>query len=185
MGRDKLGLGLGGRSFLARALAALAPASPRLVVVAPGRADAARQAGAVPPAQVLENPDPSRGMLSSVAAGIEAAGEGWALVLPVDCPLVAPETTALLVAASRATPRTVAVVPEHAGRRGHPVLLGPDVGRAVRDAMTAGVDTHLEALLDRFSDRVVALPVDDPAVLDNVNTPGDVAVLRARWGAQT
>lgn len=180
MGRPKAGLDLGGRTALGRALDSLACASPLAVVVAPDGAPAARAAGAAPPIVIVANPDPDRGMLSSVATGLEAVGGGWTLLLPVDCPVVSPLTTALLLAARRDTPRCVAVVPEHEGRRGHPVLLGPPVCEAVRRAVAARADAHLEAILQGFEALVVGVAVDDAATLDNVNTPGDLACLRAR-----
>jgi len=185
MGRPKSDVRLGGQTLLARALTTLGQTSPLAVVVAPGRVDAALAAGAVAPVDVVVNPDPDRGMLSSIATGLQAVGGGWTLLLPVDCPLVPARAAALLVASRRATPRCVAVVPKHAGRRGHPVLLGPDVCRAVERAVAAQADTHLEAILQGFGERVVEVDVEDEAILDNVNTPGDVERLRARRTVET
>jgi molybdenum cofactor cytidylyltransferase len=62
------------------------------------------------------------------------------------------------------------VVPTHAGRRGHPVLFA----RAVFDELlTAPNDEGARAVVRKDPTRVLAVPVDDPAVLEDFNTPED------------
>lgn len=175
MGVPKQGVLLAGRTLLHRALDTLeeAGAAPLVVVIAPG---AAADGAAARGARVVTNPDPARGMLSSVLTGLSAAraaGAPWALVLPVDCPRTAPSTAALLMAAVRGT-EAAAAVPEHAGRRGHPVLVGPAAFDEVHGAVARGDDRTLADVLAALGDGVRVVPVDDPAVLDNVNRPADL-----------
>jgi molybdenum cofactor cytidylyltransferase len=181
MGAPKAEALLEGQPLLTRALHSLGLATERrFVVVAPGAEEAARAAGATPDVIVVENPDPDRGMLSSIAVGLAAAGPVWIMVLPVDCPAVNPATPALLAGALHDRRPSAAVVPTAQGRDGHPVLLGPDLCRAVIEADRLGESTSLGALLEAHRDEVVRLAVGDPAVLDNVNTPEDLDALRSR-----
>ncbi len=188
MGQPKFAIDLRGRTLLRRCLDTLAAggASPILVV---GRTDsaAALALAAGPDVIVAINPDPDRGMLSSVHAGLRTAadnpsapaGDLWCYVLPVDCPAVLASTCALLSAAVHGT-EAAAAIPEHRGRRGHPVLLGPEVARSVREAVEADGGGTLAQVLAAFGERVCVVPVDDSAVTDNVNRPGDVQRLRER-----
>ena len=180
MGRSKPALGLGGQTFLAGALRALGSSAPLIIVVAPGQEAAARLSAADADARVVVTPHPDRGMLASIRTGLDAAGHPWAFVLPVDCPAVDPRTVALLEAAVRGTGGVAAAVPVYEGRTGHPVLLGPPMHRAVREADDAGLGVSLAELLERTGEGVARVQVGDAAVLDNVNTPADLERLRAR-----
>jgi molybdenum cofactor cytidylyltransferase len=96
------------------------------------------------------------------------------LVLTVDRPHVLPATVVALVAAFRDAP-AYAWQPEHAGRRGHPQIYPA----ALLSALAAlPPDSDPRELLRGHSALRRALPVDDPAVLDNLDTPQDLARLR-------
>lgn len=189
MGRPKFAVTLRGATLLVRCLDSLATAStaPLVVVARAGDQDAIATASVPHRPALTINPDPDRGMLSSVHAGLSAAGVGrpgeagatWAFVLPIDCPGVTPSTCALLSAAVRGT-EAAAAVPEHRGRRGHPVLLGSEVARSIQATVEAEDGGTLAQVLAEFGDRVRVVPVDDEAVTDNVNRPGDVERLRER-----
>ena len=177
MGRAKATVEAAGRTFLERAIAALQACSSTLVVLAPGDAVVAAAATRLG-ARAVVNPEPERGMLSSIAVGLRAAESAWAFVLPVDCPAVRPDTVALLAASRRGTRKCAAVVPDFAGRGGHPILLGPEVAAAAARAVAGGQHISLERLLEGVP--VVRVPVQDPGVLDNVNSPEDLALLLRR-----
>ena len=143
-----------------------------VVVLGPPHGDTIR--GALPPALVVAwNPDPARGMLSSVQAGLAALdGEvEAALVWPVDIPFVGVATVRTLVMHDGTI-----VVPVHNGRGGHPLRLG----RAhFAEVMTLDPARGLKALLDARASDVTRLPVADAAVLVDVDTPDDYARTRA------
>jgi CTP:molybdopterin cytidylyltransferase MocA len=64
-----------------------------------------------------------------------------------------------------------AAVPVHAGRGGHPVLLGPGlVARLLERPATSRLDEELRALPQG---RIARVPVDDARVGLNLNTAGD------------
>ena len=66
---------------------------------------------------VVVNPDPSRGMFSSIQTGVSAAEGDPILVLPGDMPFVRSETVAALVAAARLGE---IVSPRYGSKHGHP-----------------------------------------------------------------
>ena len=116
MGGPKALLAAGGEGFLARCARLLHPASVESVVAVVGHEAerVVREAGPPADVQVVINPRYAEGMLTSIRAGLDAAGAGGAdavLVHPVDHPLVEPETVArvldaLLSGAVIAVPRT-------------------------------------------------------------------------------
>jgi molybdenum cofactor cytidylyltransferase len=135
--------------------------------------------GAFPVEDPVTNPDPSRGMLSSVQCGLRALPEGCdaILVWPVDHPLVTSSTVAAMIAAFRADDPPI-VVPVHGGRRGHPVLFA---SRVVPELLSADPGIGARRVVHAHSDRL-ELPVADPGILDDIDTPDDyrrVAVSRS------
>ncbi len=104
------------------------------------------------------------GQAESVRVALGELGRCRLLVLPVDVP--APSRAvldALLDAPGSA-------VPCFEGRRGHPVLLGPDAVEQLREAVP---EHGLRSLLRSARE----VPVRDPSVLWNLNQPRDLA----RW----
>jgi CTP:molybdopterin cytidylyltransferase MocA len=135
-----------------------------VVVIGPPFGDAvAAEAGALG-AEIVVNPDPGRGMASSVALGFaHVIGRGdEALLWPVDHPHVAART----VVALREAVADV-VVPRFGGRGGHPALVSAAVWPALAACPPGGAR---EVLADpRF--RRIDLEVDDPGVVRDVDTP--------------
>jgi len=183
MGSPKAWLDAGGQPFVVRLLAALQTAGvTRRIVVAPVH-DAAMQAVCdAHAAELLVNPDPDRGMLSSIHICLRAlrAGEARApavdalFVAPVDCPCVQVQTLALLVAQFAATQAPI-VVPSHGGRRGHPVLFAAQL---FDELLQAPLDVGARAVVRAHAADRLEVPVEDAAVLDDVDTPEDWARLR-------
>jgi molybdenum cofactor cytidylyltransferase len=137
-----------------------------LVVAAPSGAKAIGQALSGLPVRLVTNPDPSRGMFSSVQCALASARQAdQGLLLPGDMPYVQPSTIAAVISAGRGGGRTV--VPVLAGHRGHPVLCSS----RLRDRIVAApVDARLDQLLDE--EDVVAVNVTDPGVRRDVDRPG-------------
>ncbi len=165
MGGPKAELVIDGVRLVDRAVAAAhgAGCAPVLAVVRAGTA--------VPAAQVVVNPDPDRGMRSSLALAVAAVEEDVALaVLLVDAPGIATAAIAAVVAAWR--PNRIAVG-RYAGRRGHPTVMAPALWRTALEL--AGPDEGARALL-----------AARPDLVDDVDVPGDPADLDtqadlARW----
>lgn len=117
-------------------------------------------------ARVVENPDPSRGMASSIRCGFAALGAGdRALLWPVDHPRVRAATVRALLAVDGDV-----VVPRHGGRGGHPVV----VARAVWPALAACPPEGARAVLRDPRWRRRDVEVDDPGVVRDVDLPADL-----------
>jgi molybdenum cofactor cytidylyltransferase len=89
-------------------------------------------------------------------------------------PLVTPAIIDRLIAAFAANPMAKAVAPTVAGQRGNPILIGRNLFDAV---MGLRGDIGARKLLDAARDDVVEVPIDDAAVLADVDTPEALAKL--------
>jgi molybdenum cofactor cytidylyltransferase len=124
--------------------------------------------------QVVENRDYEEGMFSSARRGCREVRSQWFFLALGDMPRVSPETYRELARAGRASPRVPAIIPRFRGKKGHPLYLSSEVCRRILDAppgwslrdVLAGVPNLL-------------LPVGDPHVLQDVDTPEDYRGLTA------
>jgi len=172
MGRPKASLIVPGTgaTFADAVLATLASAGITAVrvVVAPDAAGSL-------PGEVV-NPDPARGMLSSVQAGLRALPQETEAVLlwPVDHPLVSAATVRSLVDRFRVDAPPI-VVPTLGGRRGHPALFA---ARVIPELLSADPSVGARAVVLAHADRV-ELPVADRGVVRDIDTPGDLGAIGA------
>jgi CTP:molybdopterin cytidylyltransferase MocA len=152
MGRPKADLVVAGERLLDRAISVLREAGcdPVLAVV--------RDGTPVTDAQRLVNPDPDRGMRSSLALAVAAARGADALaVLLVDLPGVGADAVRAVVTAWQ--PGRIAVA-RYGSRRGHPTVMSPELWGEALDC--AGADEGARALL-----------AARPELLDEVAVAGD------------
>ena len=170
---NKLHQALNGRPVLAWALAALSrlPATSAIAVLAPDDALAAAlalEAGFTP----VPNPARATGMGGSIACGMRALSDEVDAVLIAlgDMPRVTHSSLEALLAAFSA--RDQIVVPCCDGRRGHPVLFGVHHFSALR---ALDGDTGAREILKQHAALVREVPVNDPGVLLDVDTPQDLA----------
>ena len=182
MGRPKLLLPFAGSTMLGCLVDSLRRGGVERVILVTGPDDERLQAWAEERAvEVAVNPDPSRGMLSSLWAGLEHAGgadrlaaqERSLLVTPADKPAIRPETVRRLIAAVEREGAELAV-PVHRGERGHPLAIAP---RLVGRILDLPLERGLRALLDEVQPRRLA--VDDAGAVLDVDTPEDYERLRA------
>ena len=116
------------------------------------------------------NPDPSRGMLSSIQAGISGAVGDIFVVLPGDMPYVQPETVAAVVEAAQES--GLIVSPRFEGKRGHPIALPGRLRAAILNATPKW--TLQEVLLPEANNRI-EIDVEDGGVLRDVDTKDGIA----------
>ena len=122
----------------------------------------------------VENPDPSRGMFSSIQVGVATANGDALVVLPGDMPYVRPETVRAVIAKYRERPAIVS--PRYKGKRGHPVVMP----LSLRDEIAATAATaNLHEVIKHHQDERVDLDVDDAGVVRDVDTPADLERPRA------
>lgn len=167
MGRSKALLEVDGRSFLAACVRTLRDGgcAPVVVVVPPGASAEIEEAGRAG-ARAVETAEPGGEQVDSLRRGLDAlGGEGAAVVLPVDHPLVRPATVRALVDAAAGAAGAV-VRPTVGGEPGHPTLFPRSIWAALRDpSLPRGARSVVEAA------RTVDVPVDDPGVLADIDTP--------------
>ena len=122
-----------------------------------------------PRVRPVENPDPSRGMFSSIQAGVATANGDALVVLPGDMPYVRAETVRAVIAKYRE--RRAIVSPRYNGKRGHPVVMP----LALRDEIAATASTaNLHEVIKQHQDMRVDLDVDDAGVVRDVDIPADL-----------
>ena len=162
MGAPKAELLLDGVRLVDRAVAALTDGGCAEVVAV------TRTGMAVPGARVVVNPDPERGMRSSLALAVDAVGGVDALaVLLVDMPGVGSAAVRSVISAWR--PGRIAVA-SYFGRRGHPTVMSPGLWRTALEL--ASGDEGARALLASRPELLDDIAVDgDPGDLD---TPADL-----------
>ena len=169
---------LEGRTFVERIAGCLRDGGCRQVIVVVGPPHEARVAEALAGAAALaRNPDPDKGMSSSLQVGLAAArdhGSGAAVVALVDHPGVRATTVRAVIDAWSGQPIKL-VRPSFRGARGHPFLVASSLFDDLL-SLPAGADPRpvLRAATPQLD-----LPVDDPAVLDDLDT---VAAIVAAGG---
>ncbi|HOX27133.1 MAG TPA: nucleotidyltransferase family protein [Candidatus Krumholzibacteria bacterium] len=166
---------VGGVPLVLRAVDCLLPWCSRVVVVAGHRrADVAELVAGRAGVEVVVNEDHDRGMFTSVQIGARAiapGSEGF-FVLPADCPLVGTAVAGELIDAFVRHGGRRAVVPEHGGRGGHPVLL-PISARA--RVLAAPATATLREIVAAVG--AVRHAVADAGVLMDLDTPADLRAL--------
>jgi molybdenum cofactor cytidylyltransferase len=150
---------------------ALASQADPVVVVLGHQADACRVALGDRPVKVVTNSDWAQGQSSSVKAGLAAlsANVSAAIFPLVDQPGVTPATINALIERYRAT-LAPAVWPKYGGQRGNPVLFDRVT---FPDLMHLTGDTGGRSVLGTYADHAQRVPVSNPGVLYDIDTPDD------------
>ena len=172
MGRPKALLAAGGRTFIRRILDTLRDAdlSDAVVVVRPDAGEVIREISSARFGRAIVNTDPTRGQLSSLVTGLDAIDGPRAaavLVTLVDVPLVEVATVrALLTRAPHSAAPIVRAT--YRGRHGHPVIFKRELFDALRRA-----DPEIGAKAVFRAHAIEDVDVDDPGVVQDVDTPDD------------
>ncbi len=171
-GGNKLLLEIEGVPLVARVADAALASRARPVVVVTGH-EAARVCAALAGRAVAfaHNPDYAAGLSASLRTGLAAlpAEVDGAIVCLADMPWVrAAHIDALLDAFAASGSRAICV-PSYAGQRGNPVLW-PACCFGEIAALTG--DQGARSVLERHADGVCHVPIADPGVTLDVDTPG-------------
>ncbi len=174
MGSPKALLRLDGKTFFDRMVAALECCCEPVIAVLGHHEEAVRRgvrsAAAV---RFVVNPDPDRGMLSSLQCGLRAVPSeaAAAIFCPVDYPLVKAATVRALAEAFRAQPAAAVIVPAFRGRHGHPVLVGRPV---IGELLALASEASPREAIRRFREATLYVETGDPGILRDVDTPADL-----------
>jgi molybdenum cofactor cytidylyltransferase len=170
-----------GETFLAAAIHSLSLATDFVLVVAGKNESALAPIAYARGASIAVNPNPERGQFSSLQVGLHEVlnrGRDTAIITLVDRPPATAATVQTLRDAYEAAGKNIwAVVPEHSGKHGHPFVAGREMIEAFLQAPPTSAAREIE---HRHRDHILYLPVDDPFVALNINTPDDYAALPAR-----
>lgn len=144
-----------------------------LIVVGPGETgrEIAGAVGGLSGVEISVNPEPERGMLSSVQIGLSVLERNAFLVCPCDLPGLSAEHVRSVVAGWDGEGDGI-VAPTRAGQRGHPTLFGPELVAAAQSLNPA--QFGLNQLLRMRA--VTEVNVDDDGPFRDADTP-------AAWSA--
>ena len=177
MGQPKALLPWRGGTFLSGAIRVLNAFSDMVIVVAGKNAEQLRPVVDANAAFLVVNPQPERGQFSSLQIGVQEVlnrGRDAAIITLVDRPPARPETVEHLKTEflGRLDQNIWAVVPEYEGKHGHPYLAGRELIGAYLDAP---VTSNARDIQHANASRIVYVPVTDPLVIVNIDTPEDYA----------
>ncbi len=177
MGHPKALTDLDGQTALARIVEACEAAGlARPLVVVGFDAASIRAHHAHLEVDWATNPAPDAGRTGSIQCGLRAAPDGDSILLaPIDHPLVSATTLRTLMATSGEV-----VIPTFEGRGGHPIRLGRVAQSAILESDPA---TPLRDALRGIP--TTRVPVDDPGIHANLDTPADVARALGAGRAET
>jgi molybdenum cofactor cytidylyltransferase len=142
-----------------------------VVVGADARAELERDVNALndPRVRAVENPDPSRGMFSSIQEGARTAQGDVLLVMPGDMPFVQPATVRQVLDVWELKHGIVS--PRYNGKRGHPVAMP----LALRDEIAATDPTsNLHEVIKKHLDERTDVDIDDAGIVRDVDRPEDL-----------
>src|SRR6059036_2248292 len=174
MGSPKPLLTLGGRPLLERVLETVRDAAVDDIVVVLGHeADRVRDGVSFDGAHAVVNPAYIEGMSTSLQAGVRAAdprSDGFLIVLG-DQPFVQSATINTLIERRNGSQAKI-LIPTYGGARGNPVLLDRSLSEEVQ-SITG--DQGCRAIFGRHTQGILEVPVDDPGILVDLDTPEQIA----------
>jgi len=174
MGHDKALLPWRAGTFLSNAIQALQPFTEFVIVVA-----GENEANLAPivyahAAYLVRNPHPENGQFSSLQTGLEAVlnrGRDAAIVTLVDRPASSLETVEYLKNQFLSSDEQIwAVIPEYQGKHGHPIVIGREMIEHFLRAPAGSTACDVEHASQKH---ILYVPVTDPMVAANINTPAD------------
>jgi molybdenum cofactor cytidylyltransferase len=178
MGTPKALLRFQNETFLDRLIRIFSSVSSSVIVVLGHQSEQIRS-GIERASEVVfaVNPEPERGMLSSLQCGLAALPADIQAVMftPVDHPNLQTATLEKL-AMQFGTERAPVTVPTYRGEHGHPVC----IARALAGELLALPATAMASdIIHKYVSRTSYIEVDDPAVVTDVDDPAAYAGLLA------
>ena len=125
---------------------------------------------------MIHNPSWDSGRTGGIRLAIEARPGRNLLLAPVDVPRVESTTfeTLVRVFEEARAPDRAWLAPRFGARYGHPILIGWGLAQA---ALDLALDAPLRNIRP-LADPLMAVEVHDPAILEDLDTPADLAQLR-------
>ena len=176
MGYPKALLPLGEDIFLTRILRVLREVGfvrPRLILGRDAEIIIARIGDYQ--ADVIVNPNPDNGQLSSIQLGVSSLSEKIeaAMLWPVDQPAISVDLLRSLTELFVANDCRIAV-PFRDGRRGHPAIFHRTM---LHEFMKAPMEKGAKGIISRYESETCFLPTDESAAFFDIDTPSDYQTL--------
>lgn len=168
-------------TFLSAAIRSLEQSTDFVVIVAGKNASSLAPIVYSLGSSLVANPDPDQGQFSSLQVGLREVmnrGRDAAIITLVDRPPAAIATVEHLRRTFEAAPSNIwAVVPEFSGKHGHPYVVGREM---IEHFLQAPPTSNARDIEHQYQGRIEYVPVNDPFVAMNINTPEDYAALTAK-----
>jgi CTP:molybdopterin cytidylyltransferase MocA len=117
------------------------------------------------------------GMYSSIQTGVKALRHPCDafFLLPVDIPLVLPTTVRQLSDAFRKNSFSMVCYPQFQSKRGHPPLIN---SKLIDEILSYSGKGGLREFLRHQENQAISIPVEDPFIRLDADTPNDLLLLR-------
>ena len=172
MGQQKLLMPIEGKSMITTVVAKIAGSvSSRNIVVTGSNRNKIEEELKAYPVSFANNERYEEGMLTSVQAGVVAAGseaDGY-LILLGDQPMVSEVVINRLIAVFQKTGKGL-LIPIFKGKRGHPVLIG---SRYKNEIKIINPEIGLRELFLNHPDDILEIEFESESVLNDIDTPED------------
>ena len=168
-------------TFLSAAIRSLTLSTDMVIVVAGKNADTLAPIVYANGASMVVNPAPERGQFSSLQGGLRQVlnqGRDAAVVTLVDRPPLSPAAVERLCAAFADVVLRWkwAVIPQYAGKHGHPILLAREMIEAFLRAPATAIARDI---VHENEEHIEYVDVEEPMVAANINTPEEYAALQS------
>ena len=183
MGRPKALLDFGGKPAICSIIDTARKAGiSKFIVVLGKHSDAIQKAADLAGCQVVINPSPEKGQVSSIQLGMSKLdfATDAAFIWPVDCPLVrAEDLKALAQAYAKGRASLLRIfLPCNGGKRGHPMLV--DIGFR-QPFMELKHGESARQVIDANPTQIMEVTVGNTGILLDLNTPEDYQVAVKVW----
>jgi molybdenum cofactor cytidylyltransferase len=173
MGYPKPLLTIDGKTFIEKISATMLTVVPRLVIVLGAHAERIRRA--IPRDErivIVENPNYSRGQLSSLKIGLDAvqSDAAGAIVHLGDHPMVRVESFRAVVDSFERTRKPI-VIARSGDQRGHPVIFDRSIFAELHNAPEGEGARHV---VNADASRIEYVDLDDPGINLDLDTPADL-----------
>jgi molybdenum cofactor cytidylyltransferase len=173
MGYPKPLLIIDGTTFIEKIIATMLDVVPRLVVVLGAHAERIRRA--IPHEEriiIVENPNYSRGQLSSLKIGLGAvqSDAAGAVVHLADHPIVGVESFRAVVDSFERTSNPILIARSN-GQRGHPVIFARSIFAELQNAPESQGARHV---VNADASRIEYVDLNDPGINLDLDTPADL-----------
>ncbi|MDP7420577.1 MAG: nucleotidyltransferase family protein [bacterium] len=173
LGKQKALAKYNGNTYLSMILHALEPVPVDCVIVTVGYNydEVIKAHRTFPGVRFVVNDRPQDGQISSFRCALREGIGSWRTVLLslVDHPAISSESFEDVLKAANENPRSI-IIPTRLGRRGHPVAF-PSV--LFEELLSSELPEGARTVLKRHTSMILELPLNDPGIVLDVDTPED------------